>query len=138
MRLGCSAAMLGYAQRALDMAKSYARKRVTFGQPLATRQMVQEMIVNSETEVYASRLMLYHIASDYDQGKDVTTRMMMVKPYVTEMAIRVIDRAIQVHGGHGYTRELPLEMMYRDARLFTIGDGASEVLKWAAARSLLK
>lgn len=137
-RLGCAAACLGMAQRALDMAKSYAKQRVTFGQTLAKRQFVQSMVVDSETEIYASRLMLYHLAWEYDQGIDVTTKIMMVKPFVTEMAVRVIDRAIQIHGGYGYTKELPLEMMYRDARLFTIGDGASEVLRWAAARRLLR
>ncbi|MBI2869590.1 MAG: acyl-CoA/acyl-ACP dehydrogenase [Chloroflexi bacterium] len=137
-RINCSAAVVGMAQRALDMAKSHAKQRVTFGETLSRRQLVQEKIIDAETELLASRLMLYNLAWEYEQGMDVVTKTFMVKTWITETACKIIDQAIQIHGGYGYTRELPLEMIYRDARLFRIGDGASEVLKWVAARRLLR
>ena len=101
-------------------------------------QAIQQMIVRAETDVYASRLMLYEAATEADQRKDIHVKAMMIKVSITEMAVRVVDRAIQVHGGLGYSKDLPLEMMYRDVRLHTIGDGATEVLEWSIARSLLK
>ena len=137
-RINCTAAVLGMAQRALDMAKKYAKERVTFGQPIAKRQFIQGMIVDSEIELRASRLLLYDVACKYEQGMDVSTDIFMIKPFVIDHALRIIDRAIQIHGGYGYTKQLPLEMMYRDARLFSIGDGTNEVSKWTAARRILK
>ncbi|MFC1929989.1 acyl-CoA dehydrogenase family protein, partial [Chloroflexota bacterium] len=138
MRLALSAACLGTAERALEMMKSYAKQRVTFGEPLARRQAIQQMIVRAETDVYASRLMLYEAATEADQRKDIHIKAMMIKVFITEMTVRVVDRAIQVHGGLGYSKDLPLEMMYRDTRLHTIGDGATEVLEWSIARSILR
>ena len=138
VRLCGAAACLGMAQRALDMSKSYAKERITFGQPLANRQAIQEMIVFAETNIHASRLMLYHIAWEDDQGIDVTYRVMMLKARIPKLACRIIDDALQIHGGFGYSKDLPLEMMYRDARLYMIGDGSVQVLEWAAARHLLR
>ena len=82
--------------------------------------------------------MLYDVSTEADQGKDITIKAMIVKCFVTEMAVRTIDRAIQIHGGLGYTKDLPLEMMYRDLRLYTIAEGATEVLEWTIARNLLR
>lgn len=138
VRLCVSATCLGMAQRALDMSKSYAKERITFGQPLSRRQSIQEMIVYAETSIHASRLMLHHTAWEADQGIDVTHRVMMLKAHVPKVACRIIDDAMQIHGGFGYSKDLPLEMMYRDARLYMIGDGAVQVLEWAAARNLLR
>ena len=138
LRLECAAACMGAAERAQKMAMDYAKKRVTFGEPLAKRQLIQQMIVRAETDIYASKLMLYDVATEADQGKDITIKAMIVKCFVTEMAVRTIDRAIQIHGGLGYSKDLPLEMMYRDLRLYTIAEGATEVLEWTIARNLLR
>ncbi len=137
VRLAGSAACLGMAQRALNMAKAHAKERITFGEPLARRQAVQHMIYSAEVEIHACRLMLYHTAWEADSGMDVNTRVMLIKARVPKSAQRIIDDAIQIHGGMGYSKDLPLEMMYRDCRLYSIGDGSREVLEWAAARRLL-
>lgn len=137
VRLACSAACLGTAQRALEMARSHAWSRITFGEPLAKRQAVQHMIVSAETQIHACRLMLYHTAWEADKGEDVRSRVMAIKAVVPKIACRIIDDAIQIHGGMGYSKDLPLEMMYRDCRLYSIGDGSAEVLEWAAARKML-
>ncbi|MFC1929386.1 acyl-CoA dehydrogenase family protein [Chloroflexota bacterium] len=138
LRLECCAVNLGTAKRALDMAKTYAKQRVTFGEPLARRQHIQQMIVLGEIDIFASKLMLYNTAAEVNQGENITLKAMMVKCFVTEMAIRFIDRAMQIYGGLGYSKDLPLEMMYRDARIFTIGDGPTEIMEWTIARNLLR
>lgn len=137
-RLCGSAACLGTAQRALEMAKSYAKQRVTFGQRLADRQSIQEMIVRAEANIHVARLMIYHTAWEADRGLDITYPAMMIKAHVPTMCCQIIDDCLQIHGGLGYSKDLPLEMMYRDVRLYMIGDGAVQVMEWAAARYLLK
>ena len=101
------------------------------------KQFVQGMIVDSEVEIRASRLLLYDIACKYDQGMDVSTDVFLVKPFVIDTAIRIIDRAIQIHGGYGYSSEYPVERMYRDARVMTIGEGTSEIQRLVISRLLL-
>ena len=129
---------VGMAQRALDMMMDYAQDRVTFGKRLAERQAVQFMIADSSMEVHAARLMVYDCAWRYDQGENVRDLSYMVKITFTEMAVRVVDRAIQVFGGMGLTKELPLEWMYRQLRSIRITEGATEVLRWRLAQNLLK
>jgi len=129
---------VGMAQRALDMMMDYAQDRVTFGKRLAERQAVQFMIADSSMEVHAARLMVYDCAWRYDQGENVRDLSYMVKITCTEMAGRVVDRAIQVFGGMGLTKELPLEWMYRQLRSIRITEGATEVLRWRLAQNLLK
>jgi len=129
---------VGMAQRALDMMMGYAQDRVTFGKRLAERQAVQFMIADSSMEVHAARLMVYDCAWRYDQGENVRDLSYMVKITCTEMAGRVVDRAIQVFGGMGLTKELPLEWMYRQLRSIRITEGATEVLRWRLAQNLLK
>ena len=129
---------VGMAQRALDMMMDYAQDRVTFGKRLAERQAVQFMIADSSMEVHAARLMVQDCAWRYDQGENVRDLSYMVKITCTEMASRVVDRAIQVFGGMGLTKELPLEWMYRQLRSIRITEGATEVLRWRLAQNLLK
>ncbi len=129
---------VGMAQRALDMMMEYAQDRSTFGKRLAERQAVQFMIADSSMEVHAARLMVYDCAWRYDQGENVRDLSYMVKITCTEMAGRVVDRAIQVFGGMGLTKELPLEWMYRQLRSIRITEGATEVLRWRLAQNLLK
>ncbi len=137
-RLNISARACGEAQRAFDMSKEYAKSRVTFGKPLSERQAVQKMLVDSFMGIFASRTMTRETAWRYDQGEDIAIEAALLKVFSTEMACKAIDRAIQIHGGVGYTKELPLEMMYREMRLFRIGEGPTEVLVWWAARQLFK
>lgn len=128
---------VGRAERALKMAIDYANQRSTFGQPLARRQAIQWMIAESATELNAARLMTYHAAWKADQGMDFHVEAAQVKLYADEMYMRVVDRAIQIHGGIGLSRELPLELMFRDARSRLITEGSSEMQKIIIARDLL-
>ena len=135
---GHGARCVGIAQRALEMAMDYACQRVTFGQPLSERQAIQFMIADSAIELRAARLMVYETAWRSDQGQDVRNDSYMTKIYCTEMASRVVDRAIQIHGGVGLTKELPLEYWYRQLRSIRITEGATEVLRWRLARNLMR
>ncbi|MBI2869365.1 MAG: acyl-CoA dehydrogenase family protein [Chloroflexi bacterium] len=137
-RLKAAASSLGGAVRALELVKSFAKQRVTFGEALARRQLIQHMIVQAEVDIHASRLMLYEAATGGDRGEDIALKAMMVKWFVPQAAKRIVDDAIQIHGGLGYSRDLPLEMIYRDVRLSSIGGGAAQVLEWTIARNLLK
>lgn len=128
---------IGRAERALQLAVDHANQRSTFGQPLAKRQAIQWMIADSATELHAARLMTYHAAWKADQGLDFHVEASQVKLFVDEMYLRVVDRAIQVHGGMGLSRELPLELMYRDARSRLITEGSSEMQRIIIASDVL-
>jgi acyl-CoA dehydrogenase len=128
---------IGRAARALRMAVEYARQRNTFGQPLAKRQAIQWMIADSATELQLARLMTYHAAWKADQGQDFHVEAAQVKLYADEMYLRVVDRAIQIHGGIGLSRELPLELMYRDARSRLITEGSSEMQRIIIASDMI-
>ncbi len=129
---------VGIAQRAIEMMIDYSQDRVTFGRPLADRQAVQFMIADSAMELQATRLMVYECAWRHDRGEDVRNLSYMVKVMSTEMASRVVDRAIQVHGGVGLTKDLPLEWWYRQLRSTRLTEGANEVLRWRLAQNLMK
>ena len=129
---------VGIGQRALEMMMDYAQTRVTFGQPLAERQAVQFMIADSAIELRAARLLVHETAWLMDQDRDVRDASYMTKIACTETATRVVDRAIQVHGGIGLTQELPLEYWYRELRSLRITEGTPEVLRWRLARNLMR
>lgn len=129
---------LGIAQRALDLMVGYARERGTFGRPLADRQAVQFMIADSAMELEAARLMVHSTAARFDRGEDVRNASYMVKMSSVETACRIVDRALQVHGGVGLTPELPLEYWYRQTRSMRITEGAHEVLRSVLGRNLTK
>ena len=135
---GQSAWAVGAAGRALEMAMDYARQRVTFGQPLSERQAIQFMISDSAIELHQARLLLSETAWRYDQGQDVRDTSYMTKIACTEMANRVVDRAIQIHGGVGLTKELPLEYWFRQLRSLRITEGVTEVLRWRLARNMMR
>ncbi len=126
------------AQRALDLMMDYALDRMTFGKPLAERQAIQFMIADSIMDIHQARLMVYDCAWRHDQGENVRNASYGVKIVCTEMAGRVVDRAIQVFGGMGLTQELPLEWMYRQLRSIRITEGATEVLRWRMAQNVLR
>ena len=137
-RLKHGARALGVAQRCLDMATSYAKQRVTFGKPLAERQAVQFMLVDSYVELKAARLMVYEAAVKSDAGTADRVDAYVAKSYADEMAFRVADRCMQIHGGIGLTKDLPIERFWRQQRSFRITEGATEVMKMVIARHLLR
>ena len=129
---------VGKATRILDLMTEYARERRQFGKPIGEQQLVQQMLADSAIEINAARLLVLHAAADIDQGLDARERISMVKVYAAEMLGRVADRAVQVYGGMGYCKDLPIERFYRDARIFRIFDGTSEIHRTVIARSMLK
>jgi acyl-CoA dehydrogenase len=128
---------IGLAQRALDMMIDYAPQRVTFGVPLSERQTVQNWVAEAATKIHAARLMAYDAAWRIDQGQDARTYVSMVKAYGTELGFETVDRAMQLYGAMGMTREMPLQMMLMHARNMRIYDGPTEIHNWVVARNLL-
>lgn len=137
-RISIGALSIGIAQAAFEEAIRYAKEREAFGKPIADFQAIQWMLADAATEIHAARLMIYHAAWLKDQGRPFTQAGAMAKLFATEMAERVTYKAIQIHGGYGYSREYPVERMYRDARLMTIGEGTSEVQRLVIARKVLQ
>jgi acyl-CoA dehydrogenase len=129
---------LGLAERALRMAIDYANTRETFGAKIATYQAIQWMIADSEVEIEAARWLILRAAWTVDQGKDARHASSMAKLHGAAMANNVIDRVMQIHGGMGYTRELPIERWYRYARLLRIFEGTDEMQRLIISRDLLR
>ncbi|MGH2947231.1 MAG: acyl-CoA dehydrogenase family protein [Solirubrobacteraceae bacterium] len=136
-RVPYAAGTIGVAQAALRIATEYAKDRSTFGRPLAQRQAIQWMLADSEIELRAARLLTYQAAWKADLGQDFKTEASVAKVYATETAGRVVDRCIQVLGGMGVSKEMPLERWYRELRIKRIGEGPSEVHRLVVARHLL-
>ena len=128
----------GMAQRVLEMMRQHSATRKQFGQPIGDFQMVQKMIADSAIEIYATRAMVLDCAADIDAGLEAREKVSMIKVAASEMLGRVADRGIQVFGGYGFTKELPLERIYRDARVTRIYDGTSEIHRMLIARSVIK
>ncbi len=137
-RMGVSAACIGTADRLLENAVDYAKTRTTFGQPLADRQAIQWMLADSATELALARSLAYDTLRRIDAGEDPGTAPSMVKLYCSEMVGRVADRAVQILGGAGLIRGVPVERFYRDVRHYRVGEGSSEVQRMLIARALLK
>jgi alkylation response protein AidB-like acyl-CoA dehydrogenase len=136
-RISIGALSIGLARAAYEAARQYAHERQAFGRPIADFQAIQWMLADAATEIHAARLMIYHAAWLKGQGQPYTQAASMAKLFATEMAERVCRNAIQVHGGYGYSREYPVERLYRDTRLMTIGEGTSEIQRMVIARLLL-
>jgi acyl-CoA dehydrogenase len=136
-RIQIAAWSIGLAQRALDMMVDYAPQRSTFGKPLAERQAIQFWVAEAATQIHAARLMTYDCAWKLDQGRDVRKEISMIKWYASEMAYEIIDRAMQVFGALGMTRELPLALMQSRIRTARVYDGPTEIHKWVIARQML-
>jgi alkylation response protein AidB-like acyl-CoA dehydrogenase len=128
---------VGAAERLLAMAIEYANQRETFGSPIGEHQMIQAMIADSEVELESARWLVLLAAWTVDQGRDPRHQSSMAKLSGATMANRVVDRVLQIHGGVGYTRELPIERWYREARLWRIYEGTDEIQRRAIARNLL-
>jgi alkylation response protein AidB-like acyl-CoA dehydrogenase len=140
-RLMVAARCLGAAERLVDEVTAFAAQREVGGMPLASRQLVQGMLADSLTELFAARSMVYAVARSIDEGADpkvVHARCSMVKLYASEMAGRVADRAVQIYGGRGYMRENVAERFSRELRVERIWEGASELQRIIVAEQLVK
>jgi len=122
----------------LEKAIAHAKERVQFGKPIARQQAVQFMLADMATEIYAARNMVYNAAWKADRGERFTLEAAMVKRYCSDMAIRVVDRALQIHGGMGFMKETGIERVYRDARILAIYEGTNEIQRMIIAEELLK
>lgn len=136
-RIGIGAISLGLAQAAFEYAVNYARERKAFGKAIADQQAIQWMLADAATEIEIARIMLYKAAWLKEQRRTFNKEAAMAKMFATEMAERVCRNAIQIHGGYGYSSEYPVERIYRDARLMTIGEGTSEIQRLVIARHVL-
>lgn len=136
-RIGIGAISVGLAQAAFEYAVNYARERRAFGKPIAEHQAIQWMLADAATEIEVARTMLYKAAWLKEQKRPYNKEAAMAKMFATEMAERVCRNAIQIHGGYGYSSEYPVERIYRDARLMTIGEGTSEIQRIVIARHVL-
>jgi acyl-CoA dehydrogenase len=136
-RLKIAALSCGIAQRALDIAVEWAKERETWGKPIGSRQGIQFMLADSLVELEAARMLTYRAAWMADEGMPIRNEAFMAKLYATEMSQRVTDRCLQIQGGQGYLLESPLQSLFRQARVWRIGHGTSEIHRWMIARNML-
>ena len=137
-RIGIASQAVGIAQGAFEEALRYAQERQAFGGPIAQFQAIQFMLADMSTEIEAARLLTRRAAWKQDTGARFSMEAAMAKLFASEMATRVTHKAIQVHGGNGYSREYPVERMYRDARITEIYEGTSEIQRLVISAWVLK
>jgi alkylation response protein AidB-like acyl-CoA dehydrogenase len=136
-RIAIGALSVGLAQAAYEAAVAYAKERTTFGKAIAEHQAIQAKIADMATTIEAARWLVYRAAWTRDQGQPFTLLAAQAKLFATEIAEKVCYDAIQIHGGYGYSREYPVERIYRDNRLMAIGEGTSEIQRMVIARGVL-
>jgi alkylation response protein AidB-like acyl-CoA dehydrogenase len=136
-RISIAALALGMARGAWQASLAYAKQRRQFGRPIAEFEAIQFYLADMATEIDAARLLTERAAQARDRGEETTLMSAQAKLYASEMAVKVADRAVQIHGGYGYIKDFPVEKFYRDTKLCTIGEGTSEIQKLVIARSLL-
>ena len=137
-RVSIAFCCVGLAQRMLDLAISYAKKRTTFGKLLVKRQAIQNNIAQMGTEIKAARLLAYEAAWKFDQGQDIVMEAAMAKLFAEQVITRVSEMAMRIHGGIGYTKAYPLERHFRDARSYHFEEGTEEIQKLLISRYLFK
>lgn len=137
-RLSVGAAATGYARRALDSALRYANERKAFGEPIANFQLIQQMLADSEIEIYAAECMLEDAARRADAGENILRKAAAAKVFATEMCGRVVDRVVQIYGGAGYLAEYDAERFFRDARIYRIYEGTTQILQLQIAKHMLR
>ncbi|MEM0054293.1 MAG: acyl-CoA dehydrogenase family protein [Nitrososphaeria archaeon] len=137
-RTHIAAICVGAAERIIDESLKYAIERKQFGQPIANFELIQAMLADSKAEAYAARCMVIDTANKFDEGKRITLESSCCKLFAAEMATRVADRGVQIHGGYGYMREYPVERFYRDVRLYRIYEGTSQIQQILIARNMIK
>ncbi len=137
-RVSIAFCCVGLAQRMLDLSIEYAKKRTTFGKRIAQRQAIQNNIAQMGTEIQAARLLAYEAAWKFDAGQDIVKEAAMAKLFAEQVAIRVSEMALRIHGGIGYTKAYPMERHFRDVRSFHFEEGTEEIQKLLISRFLLK
>jgi len=137
-RISIAALSLGIARGALDATLAYADVREQFGRKLSSFQITRHKLADMATDVDAARLLTMRSAQLKDQGRVSTRESAMAKVFASEVAVRVGEQAVQIHGGYGYTKDYPVERAWRDSKLCTIGEGTSEIQRLVIARELLK
>ncbi|HET7233077.1 MAG TPA: acyl-CoA dehydrogenase [Longimicrobium sp.] len=137
-RIGIGALSLGIAEGAYEQARKYAMERKQFGQAIAEFQGIQFTLADMATEIEAAKHLVYHAAWLKEQGQPYSKEAAMAKLFASETAMRVTTKAVQVHGGYGYTKEYPVERMMRDAKICEIGEGTSEIQRLVIARNILR
>ena len=137
-RISIAALSLGIAKGARHAALRYSKEREQFGRAISQFQAIAFKLADMDTEIYASELMIRHAGSLKDQGLKVTKESAMAKYYASEVAVRVANEGVQIHGGYGFTKDYPAEKFYRDVKLCTIGEGTSEIQKLVISRDMLR
>ena len=137
-RISIAALSIGLAQGAYDAALRYSKLRKQFGRPISEFQAIQFKLADMATSIDAARLLTYRAAAYKDEGRRVTRESAMAKLFSSEIAVKVADEALQIHGGYGFIKDYPVEKFYRDVKLCTIGEGTSEIQLLVIARQLLK
>ncbi len=137
-RIGIAAQALGIAEAALEESIKYSKEREQFGKPIAKFQAIQWMIADMAKEIEAARMLIYHAGYLKDKGLKFTKEAAMAKFYSSEVAMRATTKALQIHGGYGYTKDYPVERFFRDAKITEIYEGTSEIQKLVIASNLLK
>jgi len=137
-RISVGSAATAYARRALDSALRYANERKAFGEPIANFQLIQAMLADSETEIYAAECMMRDVTARADRGENILTKAAAFKVFASEMCGRVVDRVVQVYGGAGYLAEYDAERFYRDARIYRIYEGTTQILQLQIAKHMLR
>ncbi len=136
-RISIAALAVGIAQGALDASLKYARERKQFGKPIGEFQAIQWKLADMATGIEAARLLTYRAAHLKNQGKEITLESSMAKYFAGEVAVSATNEAVQIHGGYGFIKDFPVEKLYRDVKLVTIGEGTTEIQKMVIARELL-
>lgn len=136
-RIGIAAQALGIAQRAFDLAVAYSKQRMAFGKPIGHNQAIQWMIADMATRIEAARLLTYRAAVLKDKGERGSRECSMAKLFASECANFCADKALQIHGGYGYSKEYEVERLFRDARITTLYEGTSEIQRLVIAKSFL-
>lgn len=137
-RISIAALSVGIAQGAYEAAVKYAKERHQFGRPIAEFQAIQFKLADMATQIEAARLLTLKAASLKDAGKATTQQSAMAKLFASEIAVKVAEESVQIHGGYGYTKDYPAEKYWRDSKLCTIGEGTSEIQRVVIAKQLLK
>jgi len=137
-RLGLGAACVGAAKELLELSTKYAKERVQFDVPISQFEAIQFYLAEMATALYAMESMVYRTAFDYDAGRPISRQAAQVKLFCSEGLQKVVDKAVQIHGGMGYSREMPIERFYRDARINRIFEGTNEIQKVVISREVLK
>jgi len=136
-RISIAALSVGTAQGAYEAALKYSKQRRQFGRPISEFQAIQHKLADMATEIEAARLLTYRAGWMKDRGERVTKESAMAKLFASEIAVRVANEAVQIHGGYGFIKDYPVEKFYRDVKLCTIGEGTSEIQRLVIARQLL-